>query len=1189
MTEMAGNKMPRNLKKAIVKGSTLSTALTITLVVLNMNADMNTIRTPKIGNGSESQLPRNPKGLWDELPEAKRLIRERQQVKDHKHDPNSFFTSDYVRPGPSESFPSSQKRETSQAFTSSPEDIYGSNYAKNPLTKILLHQELHNGKTDQKTKRGSLWKQIEDSHDDQQKLLEVAEKSEPPARPSGGEDDQTESDDRRRLLVKIAQMVAKKRASDVTDDEIALPPDDVEEKLEPKVNLDLAQFQRHRADFLQNSKPVFKMSDPQEELDLRTHKLNGLTMRVLERAKLRQKPQYQSSGLAVTSGHFENRFHDDKIPTLDTSKFLKRTGEAGRRMDDTENPKASIGTDGNRLVSQIKALTVFEKIQEMQMEIKELNKEIQEENRRIENAENELSVIDNSKEEDQLDKQEKMNMIETVREIKLKKEDAKMKAIETQIKLKRLQDKDRVGRDDPDLEAALQMVAARRKLIQEALVQQRRRTLERQKLAALALESKKSLDAERLRLAGEIQQEERNRILRQRAEKERELTAALESSSKLLEKARNRVAHKKLAEASNQRVITKIQSLALKKRQEAVRQRNILAKAQLAKLTSTLPIRSQLQKLRINEASKPVSQSPLTRIRPSSPLLRLTPKELTEVLSFLDLQKNADILAKTNEKVVAKAKANNAAEALILDAAKQALGEDSLSLTDSEVDDLLGVNEIIPVDPVLDLGLGGGIDILGLDYPDPLDDYNVDLEDILIDYEYEFDTPILPTGPVGIPGPIGVPGPGISLTPTNLHPPPHGYYSKPKPLAKPHKSHSYQYFQQVNNHHHPNPLNHYHEPEPYHVKKPEPYHPLPPPEPYHPPPKPKPYYPPPKPEPYYDPPPKEHHHKDEHYHKHEVHDHYKDPYKDYEVHHLHEDYHPPPKKEHYHQHHEHPPHKEKHYPEPEYYSPPHKEEYHHHKPEYYKPEPHHQPEYEYHEPEPYHEPEYEYHEPKEIYHPPPPKKHFPRPTHHHDDHGYDDDHEYDEYYEEDYIPHGYKTHDPYIDKDYHRKPKHHHQEYDEPYYEPSSPSFSVGPYHAPPKQTGAEFLSSVSPLLDVAAAGLGNQGQISGLLRHSLLRDIQDKVDTELHLGPGGQHTRVTIGRLPPDPPRLTPPFRSRSSDNSRSRRQIKSSTREKSRKKEIIIQHKSGPSVTFSDLMSDFLSKDPLPIHEKQRKSKNV
>jgi len=62
-------------------------------------------------------------------------------------------------------------------------------------------------------------------------------------------------------------------------------------------------------------------------------------------------------------------------------------------------------------------------------------------------------------------------LLETVRELKLRREEAKMAAIAKQIQIKRLRSPSAAKREA--LETANRMIAARRKLIREAILQQR--------------------------------------------------------------------------------------------------------------------------------------------------------------------------------------------------------------------------------------------------------------------------------------------------------------------------------------------------------------------------------------------------------------------------------------------------------------------------------------------------------------------------------------------------------------------------------------------------------------------------------------------------------------------------------------------------------------------------------------------
>ncbi len=755
----------------------------------------------------------------------------------------------------------------------------------------------------------------------------------------------------------------------------------------------------------------------------------------------------------------------------------------------------------------------------------------------------------------------RQSIIETVKEIKLKKEDTKMKAIETQIMMKRLQESQGKCKKNEwacrneeillgtsnslevdVLEHALAMIRARRKLIQKAIRQQRLVTAERHELAAKALARQKQLEQERLRLAEELHVEERQKQAAAEVSRQRTLSAALRTQSATLEKVKTLVAHNNLAQESNKRVTQKLQNLSLKRAREAQRLREVLAKQQLAELTASLDF----------EAKKKTKIKKRPLLRTSSPLMRLTNAELSQLLTWLDMERNAQILAANDKKITAKNMANKAAQSLIRNAALTALGQDA-DLTDTEVDDLLGLAELGAADDSLD----------GLDYY--ADDYPVDLEEILVDYEYEFDEPLAPTLPVTpvlpIPpvAPAEVPAPAQAilpapppvavvrlqpqkpLTPLPLTPPlevpklPQTYYhslNKVKP-----QSHSYQYFhQQV----HPGPHN-------YHSLKPH----FPTPDPYH----------------------EQHHHLSKPYHepgpyKKPYHDNYNKPTKPQESYHEPEPFLKPyPKPQDYHVPYRNPK------PHQENYNglKAHRESYHEFDSFDHKQGPYHAP-----------YPKKSYRRPapprEERYQTPKPHQQSPKQYHSPDSH-YDPD----QYYQSTPVP---VSIEPYRDLGpYHavEPPGHNLGPYDNPTGHKRLKALYQEDYYEKPPIThtpGAQFLADVAPVLDTGI----NTPQARGFLRQSLLRDIQDKLDAELNLGPGGQHTRVIIGQLPSPPPRRglrrRPPIGVRRT-NEDAAANLPLETLVTGDPTTAAEEKNDVNKRNFSELMADFLVEDPLPFRE--------
>ena len=818
---------------------------------------------------------------------------------------------------------------------------------------------------------------------------------------------------------------------------------------------------------------------------------------------------------------------ENDVPTSERRLLNNHQQASNRRIDvgEEDADQSSGGGDGKSLLaSQVNAVSVLDMVRSMQDEIRELNEQIKEENKRIAEEEqkarqledSEGALLDEDGGEEKMVSQEsqgKMDLqrdaiLESVREIKLRKEDAKMKAIETQIKLRQVQEANTKASEALDM--ALNMVAARRKLIREALKQQRGLNVEVQRLAKDALRQKAQLQRERERVAEQLRREKAQKAELQKLEREKELEAAIRRQKEAIDKAEALQLHQRLADESNKRVLQKLQQItSSRQKQQALRQRAALARLKKQRLAAA------------GGALKTGGDKPRRPLRPTSPLLRLSADEMEQILSWLDLERNAPILEATDKKIAAKLKKEKAAQTLIKSAAQSALGTDA-GLTDSEVDDLLGISEFagLGIDlgggPVLGggpalgdgiglagaAGLGGAVDTvedidLALDYYDEIFQDDVDLEDILVDYLYEFDDPLPPpaTGP-GLPLPLPERAP-----PLVPHPP--KTYGKPHPLPRPtlhHKppgSHSYQYI------HHPKPTTyHHHEPE------------------------------------YYDKPRYKHLHVPPgHHHGDELHDtpHYPVKYPEPEPYHHHHEpgpYHAPPPPASYAK------------PGPPYHETI-EEEYYYHNDEYHD-KPHYPLKH------PHGEPRPRFKEFREKFH------HASSPSHHSST-----DHD---------TPH-YPVYHGGSDDHHPSPPRRHFKKNHHPH--PSPPLPPPTPVFDEPS-SGAEFLDEVAPLLDISPKGLPpeDEAAISGLFRHSLLRGIQGRLDAELNRGPGGQRTRVTIGRLPPAPPRgpLRPvPFGRRRSDEGEDAAKGKSSG--------------SKQNASFASLIGDLIEDKPLPFANKRKR----
>ena len=202
---------------------------------------------------------------------------------------------------------------------------------------------------------------------------------------------------------------------------------------------------------------------------------------------------------------------------------------------------------------------------------------------------------------------------------------------------------------------------------------------------------------------------------------------------------------------------------------------------------------------------------------------------------------------------------------------------------------------------------------------------------------------------------------------------------------------------------------------------------------------------------------------------------------------------------------------------------------------------------------------------------------------------------------------------------YHHEPRHlnHHRPPPQNvHYEPYDPY--PHPHSRNPASRdlpGHRFIEGVSAIFDGAASGAIRPRDVGAVVGGSLLSNIQDKVHSELSLGPeGGHYTKVVVGNTTPAPPPFLPHFEPRvditpkgapikrkdhsireayeayrdgyargSNDNPAKTKKKPSSPKPSVSKK--------GPKpqgqLSFSELMSDFLHK-PLPFKAAQKDRKS-
>ena len=253
-------------------------------------------------------------------------------------------------------------------------------------------------------------------------------------------------------------------------------------------------------------------------------------------------------------------------------------------------------------------------------------------------------------------------------------------------------------------------------------------------------------------------------------------------------------AHKRLAANSNQRVIDKIQKMKLERQRAQQLKRQKAADKKLSELRALKILQQKkLENLRRkNNPGNPQSTNAQllqlnleAKLPPSSPILRLSNTERQNLLSWLDLQRNSEILSKTDKKIAEKLKNQK----LTQEAAKQTLAAfdfddfDAVdNLSDTEIDDIL-------------LSIIGDEDDLDFEYYDYEDYdeeelYDDELLDILgpdyADYEYE-DVPLIPVPPPRPPPirPVKRPRPPLRPVKPRPRPPLRPPKHHPKPLPRP--------------------------------------------------------------------------------------------------------------------------------------------------------------------------------------------------------------------------------------------------------------------------------------------------------------------------------------------------------------------------------------------------------------------
>ena len=299
---------------------------------------------------------------------------------------------------------------------------------------------------------------------------------------------------------------------------------------------------------------------------------------------------------------------------------------------------------------------------------------------------------------------------ETLRELILQKEEDKVEKVIAQMSLmKQIQKKEA---ENKKLEKALEKLNERKKLIHEALRRQK---------ASADIKRKNALD--RIEKQARLLKE-RNRQFKSKVESQENLP----EESELFKKADMLEAHKLLVDKSNQRILQRIEEIKLSRQQEAIVEQERLVREQqmainlLRQMQST---RNNKQRVKLRNRKKPkVMDSVMSlakQLQKARSTVELDPEDKKQVMEWMDLEKNAAILHKTDKAIANK-----------LRSASVQSKEDK---SDQEINELLGLVDMDDLSDILNTEDTSSPDIDSSIYYDDYDDYD---EDDYSDY-YDYD------------------------------------------------------------------------------------------------------------------------------------------------------------------------------------------------------------------------------------------------------------------------------------------------------------------------------------------------------------------------------------------------------------------------------------------------------------------
>ena len=276
--------------------------------------------------------------------------------------------------------------------------------------------------------------------------------------------------------------------------------------------------------------------------------------------------------------------------------------------------------------------------------------------------------------------------------------------------------------ENKKLEKALEKLNERKKLIHEALRRQKASADKKRKNAIDRLEKQARLLKERdRRFKSKVKSQEN-----------------LPEESELFKKADMLEAHKLLVDKSNQRILQRIEEIKLSRQQEAIVEQERLVREQqmainlLRQMQSTRndpgiqeSTRNDEQRVKLRNRKRPkVIDSVMSlakQIQKARSTVELDPEDKKQVMEWMDLEKNAAILHKTDKAIANK-----------LRSASDKSKEDK---SDQEINELLGLVDMDDLPDILNTE-DTSSDIDSSFYYDDYDDYD---GDDYSNYYYDYD------------------------------------------------------------------------------------------------------------------------------------------------------------------------------------------------------------------------------------------------------------------------------------------------------------------------------------------------------------------------------------------------------------------------------------------------------------------